>query len=172
MIKGVTHVDIGCGMRKKDGYYGIDISSYDRVDLVQDLRFTPLPFADESVTDVYASHFLEHLSFEEVLFLFNEVYRVMVVGGKFEIIVPHAMSYGYFTDLSHKTPWVEDTFGYFTPDNKYFYEWHYMYNNERRHIINKWKVLKNDNTPPFRYTIDGWVEVKLREVHAVLEKLP
>lgn len=167
----VTKVDLGCGTNKKEGFFGIDISAYEGVDLVQDLRFTKLPFHDNQLEHVYASHFVEHLTFDEVIFFFNEVYRVMQVGGTFEIVVPHAMSYAADTDLSHKTRWTEDTFGYFTPDNKYHYSWFYEKDGERIPVINKWLVMKNDNTPPIQYTTEGWVTVKLREVHAFLKKL-
>lgn len=167
----ITRVDLGCGTAKRDGYFGIDISPYEGVDLVSDLRFTPLPFKDNQLETVYASHFLEHLDFHEVVYLFNEVWRVMQQHGIFEIVVPHAQSYGHLTDLSHKTAWTEDTFGYFTPENIYHYSWFYERDGQRHPVVNQWKVLRNDNTPPYKYTTEGWVEVKLREVHAFLEKL-
>lgn len=168
----VRNVDLACGTNKKAGYFGIDIDQYEGVDHVQDLRFNPLPFADGQLDNVYASHFLEHLEFNEVIYLFNEVYRCMKVGGTFEIIVPHGTSYAQVTDLSHKTAWVEDTFGYFTPENKYYYSWFYEKDGERFPLINRWRVDKNDQTHPYEYTAKGWVELKLREVHAYLEKLP
>lgn len=167
----IRKVDLGCGERKKDGFFGIDISDYEGVDMVLDLRFTKLPFENGQLEHVYASHFLEHLEFEEVLFLMNEIYRCMAVEGILEIIVPHATSYGHLTDLSHKTAWTEDTFGYFTPENKYYYSWFYEKDGNRHSVINKWKVLKNDSTPPYEYTTLGWTEVKLREVHALLQKI-
>lgn len=145
-LKSVRKVDIGCGLRKKDGYFGIDIHGYEKVDLVMDLKMTKLPFGDEQLTDLYASHFLEHLNFEEVIYLMNEAYRVLHVSGVFEIIVPHGMSYAGMADLSHKTFWTEDSFGYFTPDNIAYYDWN---------VINKWKVLRNDSTPPYEYTTKG-----------------
>lgn len=167
-------VDFGAGERKKDGCFAIDKTQYGGIDLVMDLRYAILPFADNQLEYAHASHFLEHLTFEEVLHFMNEVYRVMEVGGKFEIVVPHGFSYAGMSDLSHKTFWVEDTFGYFSPDNKYFYEWEYIdpRTQEKKQVINKWKVLKNDNTPPQEYSTKGWIDLKLREVHAVLEKLP
>lgn len=167
----VRKVDLGCGDKKREGYFGIDISNYPEVDLVADLRFTPLPFDAQQLETVYASHFLEHLNFHEVIYLFNEVYRVLAPGGIFEIVVPHAASYAQWVDLSHKTAWTEDTFGYFTPENTYHYSWFYEHQGKRVPVINKWEVLKNDSTPPYQYTADGWVEVKLREVHAFLKKL-
>lgn len=170
-LADVTRIDLGCGTRKASDTFGIDITQYEGVDLTLDLRWNPLPFKDGQLIYVYTSHFLEHLTFDENLHLFNEVYRCLQSGGKFEIIVPHAMSYAQVTDLSHKSAWTEDTFGYFTPENKYYYSWFYEKGGERFPVINKWKVLKNDNTPPISYTTEGWVEVKLREVHAVLERL-
>lgn len=163
-------LDLGCGTNKRPGYTGIDISKYDGVDIVQDLRFTPLPYGKETVDGVYTSHFLEHLTFEENLYLFNEVYRVMKPYGIFEIVVPHGFSYAGMVDLSHKTFWTEDTFGYFSPDNKYYYSWFYEHEGERVPVINRWLVDRNDSTPPVEYTAKGWVELKLREIHAYLRK--
>jgi len=155
----IKKVDFGCGTRKKEGYFGIDITSYEGVDHTQDLRFTRLPFKDQQLEVAYASHFVEHLDFHESLYFFNEVWRVLKIGGIFEVIVPHAMSYAQVADLSHKSAWTEDTFGYFTPQNKYYYSWFYEHDGKRHSVINKWKVLKNDNTPPIQYTTEGWIEV-------------
>ena len=168
----IKEVDLGCGDHKAEGYFGIDIGKYEGVDHVMDMRFHKLPFLDGQLDKVRASHFNEHLTFDENIYLFNEVYRVLKDGGIFEVIVPHATSYAQYSDLSHKSAWTEDTFGYFTPENIYHYSWFYEKDGERFPVINKWKVLKNDNTPPYRYTAEGWVEVKLREIHAFLEKLP
>ena len=176
-IKDVKQVDLACGTNKKEGFFGVDIDEYEGVDHVQDLRFTPLPFENKQLDHVYASHFLEHLTFEENIYLFNEVYRCLKVGGTFEIVTPHAMSYASDVDLSHKTRWTEDTFGYFSPDNKYFYSWFYEdpKTKERIPVINKWIVKSNDSTPPWKsvYTTEGWMiqDVKLREIHAFLEKI-
>lgn len=169
----VKKVDIACGTNKKDGFFGIDIDRYEGVDYVLDLRFGKLPFKDGQLDHVYASHFLEHLTFEENLFMFNEIYRCLEVGGTFEVVVPHGMSYAGMVDLSHKTFWTEDTFGYFTPENKYFYSWFFENpkTKEREAVINKWRVLSNDATPKYVYTKDGFLENKLREVHAFLEKI-
>jgi predicted SAM-dependent methyltransferase len=158
-------LDLGCGKNKIDieGAIGIDIVGYPDVDVVMDLRMHKLPYPENDIDLVWARHFLEHLTFEENVFLFNEVYRILKVGGLFEILVPHGMSYSSMSDLSHKTFWTEDSFGHFTPDNKFHYEWG---------VVNQWKIVKNDQTPPYEYTTKGWVELKAREIHATLQKLP
>jgi hypothetical protein len=171
-LEDVTLVDFGCGRRKKDGHFGIDIASYSQVDKVMDLRFAKLPFNSEQLEGAYASHFMEHLTFEEAIFFMNEVFRVLKNGCTFEIIVPHAMSYAQYADLSHKSAWTEDTFGYFTQDNEYYYEWGYENpkTGERDVVINRWVVLRNDSTPPFKYSKEGWINVKLREINALMQK--
>ena len=167
------YLDLGSGNNKKETYYiGIDVDKYHDNDIQLDLRFGVLPYPDNSVDGVYASHFLEHLTFDENIHLFNEVYRVLKPEKIFEIVVPHGMSYAGMVDLSHRTFWTEDTFGYFTPENKYFYSWFYEKDGKRIPVINKWKVLQNDATPKYTYTVNGFLEVKLREVHAFLQKLP
>lgn len=173
--KEAYKVDLACGNNKRVGFFGIDIDDYEGVDHKMDLRFNPLPFDNNQLGHVYASHFLEHLTFEENIYLFNEIYRCLKPEGIFEIVVPHGMSYAGMVDLSHKTFWTEDTFGYFTPDNKYFYSWFYEHEGKRIPVINKWRVEKNDSTPPWKptYLKEGWapVEVKLREVHAFLRAI-
>ena len=164
-------LDVGCGTRKKEGYIGIDKTKYDGVDIVLDCRFNKLPYEDESIDEIRTSHFLEHLTFEEVLFMMNEFYRILKPNKQLDVIVPHGFSYSGMADLSHKTFWTEDTFGYFSPDNLYFYEWEFEYKGKKTPIINKWRVLSNDTTPPVEYTKQGWVELKAREIHAILEKI-
>jgi len=167
------YLDLGCGTNKRsNAYTGIDIDKYDGVDIVMDLRFNPIPYKDGQVDGAFSSHFQEHLTFEENIYLFNEVYRVLKPGALFEVIVPHGFSYAGMVDLSHKTFWTEDTFGYFSPENKYFYSWFYEREGQRVPVINKWNVEKNDSTPPWEYTKEGWLTLKLREIHAFLRKLP
>lgn len=167
----IVKLDLGCGKTKHDiDYIGVDKNKYDGVNLVTDLRFVNLPFEDNTVDEVYSSHFLEHLTFEENVWLFNEIYRILKPEHLFEIIVPHGMSYAAFCDLSHKTFFTEDTFGYFTRENTAHYDWNFIHDDKEVRLINRWKVAKNDTTPPYEYTTKGWVEVKLREIRALLIK--
>jgi SAM-dependent methyltransferase len=48
----------------------------------------PLPFEDNSLQAIYASHLLEHLYFEETKRLLNECFRVLRSGGILRMIVP------------------------------------------------------------------------------------
>ena len=67
-------------------------------------------YADRSIAVVHAYHFLEHLTPEEAIFILQEVQRVLIPGGIFNICVPYAGSHMAFQDITHKTFWNEETF--------------------------------------------------------------
>lgn len=48
----------------------------------------PLPFPDESLDEIYAGHFLEHLDHYEQVELINECMRTLKPGGKICFVVP------------------------------------------------------------------------------------
>src|SRR6201999_976897 len=47
-----------------------------------------LPYADHSVAKIQAQDVLEHLPFEKVPFVLDEIYRVLKPGGVFRLSVP------------------------------------------------------------------------------------
>ena len=77
---------LGCGNVVKPGWTNIDI--HPAADLRLDLR-RPWPFEDASATEIYAEHFLEHLSWpDEVNHFLREAFRVLHPGGTLRISVP------------------------------------------------------------------------------------
>ena len=48
----------------------------------------PLPFQDNSVAKIQAQDVLEHLAFDKVPLVLNEIYRVLKPGGRFRLSVP------------------------------------------------------------------------------------
>lgn len=50
--------------------------------------FFGIPFADNSVPNVFTSHFMEHLTEDSARFLLKEAYRVLKPGGMIHIVVP------------------------------------------------------------------------------------
>jgi SAM-dependent methyltransferase len=96
-------LDLGCGKNKAEGFVGVDSVAFDGVDVVADLR-KRWPWADDSVDEIRASHFVEHLEPDERIHFANEAYRVLKKGGKVSIIVPHWSSTRAYGDLTHKWP--------------------------------------------------------------------
>ena len=66
------------------------------------------PWADCSVAEAHSSHFVEHLTPKERIHFVNELYRVLVPGGKCQIIVPHWASCRAYGDPSHQWPPVSE----------------------------------------------------------------
>lgn len=112
--KELLKLDIGCGERPREGYLGVDYIKTPAVKYQVDIRKTPWPFKNESVSDIYCQQFLEHLNgYHRVKFM-NEVYRVLAPGGKAEIISPYWTSARSIQDPTHLwPPLAENSFLYF-----------------------------------------------------------
>lgn len=80
-----SKLNLGCGDVKKEGYLNIDL--YGSPDLIHDIS-QPLPFEDNSIDEIYASHVVEHLSRDEWKRAKKDWVRVLKNGGKIEIICP------------------------------------------------------------------------------------
>jgi len=102
-------IDVGCGddqKRKKDGFIGIDINEEGQ-EILWDVE-EGIPFADNSVDEIFCSHVMEHL--DQPLDVFNEFHRVLKKDSKCHIIVPSVeFNKGAFV-LTHKIFYNETTF--------------------------------------------------------------
>lgn len=84
-------LNLGCGIKKKEGFINIDINCNFNPDLVTDLNNLFYPFKDDSVDDVYVAQALEHLKIHLIDFL-KEIYRILKPEGVLEIIFPNMFS--------------------------------------------------------------------------------
>ena len=118
-LPGYLRVELGGGINPRIGFLNLDAS--DKCDLRIDLQevadgIRPLPLANDSVDELYSSHFLEHIhpkatngSETSIHRLLWEICRICRIGARVEIRVPHwnqnqAMSglAGHCHTLSHK----------------------------------------------------------------------
>jgi len=104
-------IEIGCGAKKyrgpngnEDDWVGLDRIKFPGVDHIVDLGNEDWPFLDESVSGAYSAHFVEHLDARSRIHFCNELYRVLVPGGKCTLIVPHWSSSRAYGDLTHQWP--------------------------------------------------------------------
>lgn len=79
-------VDLGCGPNPLNGFVGVDRFPFENVDVVADINCA-LPFDDDTVDLLYASHSLEHV--EDIMATMREVYRVCKHGAQVCIIAPY-----------------------------------------------------------------------------------
>jgi hypothetical protein len=104
-------LNIGCGFSKIEGYWNIDKMSDCNPDQVVDLE-KPWPFQDNSISEILASHVLEHLGQEtdQFLLIMKEMYRVCQDGAKIMIQVPHHNHWTFHSDPTHVRKILPETF--------------------------------------------------------------
>lgn len=107
-------IDLGCGSRKKAGALGLDIARIPGVDIIADVT-RPLPFRDNSVDEIYASHLVEHV--DDLKAFMGEVWRVCKPDALVHFRFPHASTpFVTWKDPTHKRGVFLDTFDYFDPN--------------------------------------------------------
>jgi len=113
-----TKLDFGAGPHPKEGFEGVDLIPFDgKVKHVMDIRKAPWPWSDNSVSEAHSSHFVEHLTALERVAFFNELYRVLVVGGTCQIITPHWASCRAYGDPTHQWPPCSEFMWYYLSKN-------------------------------------------------------
>jgi predicted SAM-dependent methyltransferase len=80
-------VNVGCGPKYVDDMVNIDGNLLRHKDVWLDVRFG-LPFENDSIAGIYASHIIEHLSWAAVRKVAKEFHRVLRPGGVARIVVP------------------------------------------------------------------------------------
>lgn len=106
-------LDFGCGPHKREGFQGVDCTAFVGVDHVVDLTQAPWPWADGSVSEAHASHFIEHLNAMQRVQFFNELHRVLAPGGTCQVIIPHWASCRAYGDPTHQWPPVSEFAWYY-----------------------------------------------------------
>ena len=108
-------LDVGCGIKKYPGSFGLDNNPKTRADVLADLDHFPFPFRDDSFREVRATHVIEHVA--DVLKTVAEFHRLLAPGGRAVIITPHYTDFSSFCDPTHR--WHLNSFSlrYFGEDN-------------------------------------------------------
>jgi predicted SAM-dependent methyltransferase len=122
----MVKIDLGCGLNKKgEDYIGVDYTKVDGVDIVHNLNEYPWPFEDNSVDEIFTSHYVEHIPHnifnpndkrDGLIQFMDECYRILKVGGKLTIQVPFGSSIRAFQDPTHERFLFKESFYYFNND--------------------------------------------------------
>jgi O-methyltransferase len=115
----VLCVNLGCGNSQKPAaedtvWLNLDKIPHEGVDIVADLE-EGLPFEDDSIDILYASHVLEHI--KTFPSLIAECYRVLIPRGVLIIKVPFAFCRAAIADPTHVWQFVPETFFHFDRDS-------------------------------------------------------
>jgi len=113
---------LGSGTNPKKGWINLDGRDLPEVDVVRDV-LRGLPFDDDKIDYIYSENFLEHMPQDEVIWIMNEMWRVMKVGGEMQHLIPMAGTENFYQDPTHLSHWIPETISYFIKDhhnNKYY----------------------------------------------------
>lgn len=80
-------LDLGCGQKCRPGFIGLDSREYGQA-LLWDAR-EGLPFPDNSIEEIWSSHFIEHLTDAEIVDVFQEMLRICKPTARVELHCPH-----------------------------------------------------------------------------------
>jgi hypothetical protein len=109
-------LDIACGSVKEDGWVGMDQAALPGVDIVCDLLSFPWPIEDGAVDEIHCTHFLEHVPARLRPAFFNEVWRILKLGGMAGFITPLGL-YRQAQDFTHEwPPIVPGSYFYFSKE--------------------------------------------------------
>jgi len=106
-------INLGCGYAHKEGYVNIDNRPEVKPDLIADV-LEGLPFDDNSLDEVRAYDFLEHIPIGQTIQVITEIWRVLKPGGVFESSTPSTEGRGAFADPTHVSFWNRNSWLYYS----------------------------------------------------------
>lgn len=109
-------LDFGCGRNKQTGFTGVDLYAPD-ADIKADLFKFPLPWKDNTVDEIFASHFVEHIPATIRWQFFSECWRIMKLEATMRIFVPSWKSERAYGDMTHQWPPVTSFFFFYLNKN-------------------------------------------------------
>lgn len=84
----IINLNLGCGSNKIEGCINIDVEKSCNPDICVDFVNQKLPFPKQSVSEVYLFHTIEHIRKLHHSRIFDEIYRVLKIGGKLYVSYP------------------------------------------------------------------------------------
>ena len=108
-------IDLGSGYRHPEGFICIDNRIECNPDILCDIT-EGLPFQNDSIEYVRAHDFLEHIPINKMIFVIEEIYRVLKHQGTFDVFVPSTDGRGAWQDPTHVSFWNVNSFFYYQRD--------------------------------------------------------
>ena len=97
-------INLGCGLKKIEGFVNVDASPTVKPDQVVDLNQFPWPFKDNEFDHIVAKDILEHLgeTSKDFIKVISEMYRISHNGAIWEVESPHWRCDTAIDDPDHK----------------------------------------------------------------------
>jgi predicted SAM-dependent methyltransferase len=103
----IAGLNLGSRNRAIPGFLNIDCDQHEGVDIVGDISDLSR-FEGGSVSEIYASHCLEHFPHPRTLSVLKEWYRVLEPGGKLYVGVPDFARCVELYAITGITQWLQD----------------------------------------------------------------
>lgn len=115
MIPELKKLNMGCGFKKLNDHWNVDIEPKCNPDQVLDFEETPWPYEDNFFDRITADNILEHLGQTPKIFtnVIKEMYRVSQDGAEWYISIPHHRCDLYWDDYTHVRILTPKTFRMF-----------------------------------------------------------
>lgn len=110
----IKKLNLGSGKDIKSGWINLDIFALPGVDVVHNIEQLPLPFKDREFDEIVCIDILEHVEYVPIL---RDLHRIMGVGAKLHIRVPHFTSKFNFIDPTHRKMFSIGTFDFFVKNS-------------------------------------------------------
>jgi len=146
-----TCLNLGCGKgirvtTDSEKWINLDMFPNPGVDVVHDLE-NPLPFEDESIDAILASHVLEHI--KNWTGLMKECHRVLRPRGVLHIKVPEARCRAAYADPTHINYFVPETWLHFAKEIDIGFD--------TAEGLREWNLCWNEHIAHYRSGIDDGV---------------
>ena len=108
-------LNMGCGFKKLNDHWNVDVESKCNPNQVLDFEVTPWPYDDNFFERITADNILEHLGQNPKIFtnIIKEMYRVSQNGAEWFISIPHIRCDLFWDDYTHVRALTAKTFRMF-----------------------------------------------------------
>lgn len=108
-------LNLGCGFKKLDDHWNVDIERKCNPDEVLDMEQFPWPYEDNFFEKIHADNVLEHVGQDPKVFtkVLQEMYRVSADGAEWYVCVPHHRCDLFWDDYTHVRALSAKTFKMF-----------------------------------------------------------
>lgn len=122
MTPELDKLNMGCGFKKLNDHWNVDIEPKCNPDQVLDFEQFPWPYEDNFFSKITCDNVLEHLGQDPKVFtkIIKEMYRVSKDQAEWFICVPHHRCDLFWDDYTHVRPLTAKTFRMF--DQKVNYD--------------------------------------------------
>jgi hypothetical protein len=149
---GPVRVNLGCGNKVREGFFGADLYPCEAADLLCDLT-KPLPFGESTVDEFLLDNCIEHV--RDIPALMRELVRAAKSGASITVITPHFTSASSWRDPTHVHHLSVFSFDHFGKDSVR----HYMGGGVRivkRHLSFGGGLLGLTGRLLFAISVEGW----------------